>query len=65
MIENIVKKFIGEQKTSTTNTLKIDVINNPQATEEDELPFLVTAELHVGEREHQQRNVSIRAVNLV
>ena len=65
MIENIVKRFIGEQKTSTRTTLKIDAIDNPQATEEDELPFLVTGELHVGERKDQQRNVSIRVINLV
>ena len=65
VIEDIIQKFIDEQGTSTTNTLKIEVIDNPQAAEGDELPFLVTAEIRVGEREDQQRNISIKVINLV
>ena len=41
------------------------MIDNPQAAEGDELPFLVTAELRVGEREDQQRNISIKVINLI
>ena len=65
VIEDIIQKFIDEQGTSTTNTLKIEVIDNPQAAEGDELPFLVTAELRVGEREDKQRNTSIKVINLI
>ena len=38
VVENIVQRFIGEQGTSPTNLLKIEVIDNPKQKKEMSYP---------------------------
>jgi hypothetical protein len=64
VIDVIVNRFLTEQRSRDENTLKIDVVENPQASEGEESPYLMIAELQIGKETHQRKDISIKVLKL-
>ena len=67
LVETVVERFLEEQESAhEENILKIEIVENPPSTHEEdqELKYLMIAELQIGKETSKNQAVSIRMIKL-